>query len=145
MRFAIFCFSFILFAISSYASRDTIVVYKDARLDILTSKQAAANKLTAKMTSNGQYKGFRLQVLTSRSRDEAFKTKSDLLQMFPYQKVYVLYQSPYFKVRIGNFVQKSDASAFRIDLAKLYPQNAYVVEDIIDYTPKDEEEDPAAN
>jgi hypothetical protein len=123
---------------------DTIVVHKDTRLDVLSTKQAAVNKLTSKMTSNGQYKGFRLQVLNSRSRDEAFKVKAQLLQLFPGQKSYVLFQSPYFKVRIGNFMEKAEALLFKNQLEKKYPQNAYVVEDIIEYTPRDGE-DPAAN
>jgi SPOR domain len=137
----LFLFSFFI-GLIAYAG-DTIIVHKDARLDVLTTKQAAVNKLTAKMTSNGQYKGFRLQVLNSRSRDEAFKVKSELLQLFPNQKSYVLFQSPYFKVRIGNFIEKSEALSFRNQLTKKYPQNAYVVEDIIEYTPK--EDDPTAN
>ena len=132
----------LLFCVSCFAA-DTIIVHKDARLDILSSKQAAANKLTAKMTSNGQYKGYRLQVLNSHSRDEAFKAKADLVQLFPDQKSYVLYQSPYFKVRIGNFIEKSDALLFKDQLAKKYPQNAYIVEDIIEYTPTEDE--PVAN
>ncbi|QEC68683.1 SPOR domain-containing protein [Panacibacter ginsenosidivorans] len=125
-------------------ANDTVIVHKDARLDILSTKQAAVNKLTSKMTSNGQYKGFRLQVLNSRSRDDAFKIKAQLLQLFPDQKTYVLFQSPYFKVRIGNFIEKSEALSFKNQLAKKYPQNAYVVEDIIEYTPEDDE-DPVAN
>src|SRR5690242_2283543 len=80
---------------------DTIIVHKDPRIDILTSKQAAINKVTARMASNGMFKGYRLQVLNTRSRDEAFKTKTMLLENFPDQKTYILYQSPYFKVRIG--------------------------------------------
>ena len=72
------------------------------------------------------------------------KIKSQLLQLFPDQKSYVLFQSPYFKVRIGNFMEKSEALSFKNQLAKKYPQNAYVVEDIIEYTPREDEE-PAAN
>jgi hypothetical protein len=128
-----------LFVCSISYATDTIVVHKDARLDILSSKQAAVNKLTAKMTSSGQYKGYRLQVLNSRSRDEAFKVKSNLLQLFPGQKTYVMFQSPYFKVRIGNFIEKSEATSFKSELAKKYPQNAYIVEDIIEYTPNEDE------
>lgn len=132
-----FCLVFFLCRVT-YA-KDTIIVHKDARLDVLTGKQAAVNKLTAKMTSNGQYKGFRLQVLNSRSRDEAFKVKAELLQLFPGQKSYVLYQSPYFKVRIGDFIEKSEAVSFKAQLIRKYPDNAYVVEDIIAYTPSEDE------
>lgn len=142
-RFMFLIFIFIAFTVSGYA-KDTIIVHKDARLDVLGAKQAAVNKLTSKMTSSGQFRGYRLQVLNSRSRDEAFKIKSELLQLFPDQKSYVLFQSPYFKVRIGNFIEKADALSFRNLLAKKYPQNAYVVEDVIEYTPG-EDEDPVVN
>ena len=114
---------------------DTIIVHKDARLDILTEKQVAINKVTSRMTSNGLFKGYRLQVLNTRSRDDAFKTKANLLENFPAEKVYVLYQSPYFKVRIGNFVNRNDADSFKKQLSLFIKQPAYVVEDAIEYIP----------
>ena len=118
---------------------DTIIVHKDPRIDILTTKQAAINKVTARMASNGMFKGYRLQVLNTRSRDEAFKTKTMLLENFPDQKTYVLYQSPYFKVRIGNFVNRSDADNFSKELSSYLSQPAYVVQDLIEYVPKADE------
>ena len=111
---------------------DTIIVHKDPRLDVFTAKQASVNKLTSKMTSTGQYRGYRIQVMNTRNREAAFKAKSDLMQLFPGQKAYVLFQSPYFKVRVGNFPEKADAIAFKERLAKVYPQNGYIVEDIIE-------------
>ena len=114
---------------------DTIIVHKDARLDILTEKQVAINKVTSRMTSNGLFKGYRLQVLNTRSRDDAFKTKANLLENFPAEKVYVLYQSPYFKVRIGNFVNRNDADSFKKQLSLFIKQPVYVVEDAIEYIP----------
>ncbi|MEP6467482.1 MAG: SPOR domain-containing protein [Parafilimonas sp.] len=121
-----------------YTSRaaDTIIVHKDARVDILTQKQAAINKITARMTPNGLFKGYRLQLLNTRSREDAFKTKASLLENFPDQKVYVLYQSPYFKVRLGNFVNRNDAESFKKQLVLFYTQPAYVVNDLIEYIPK---------
>src|SRR5205809_45136 len=86
---------------------DTIIVHKDARLDILNEKQASINKITSRMSSNGLFKGYRLQLLNTRSRDEAFKLKASLLEYFTDEKVYVLYQAPYFKVRIGNFMNRN--------------------------------------
>jgi len=91
------------------------------------------------MTSNGQYKGFRVQLASTSSRDDAFKMKTDLLLKFPVEKAYVIFQSPYFKVRIGNFLKKDDAEKFRKQYAKLLPQGVYIVEDAIDYTPTEEE------
>lgn len=134
-----------LFSCKLAFAGDTIIVHKDPRLDIFSEKQSAVNKRTSKMTSNGMYKGYRLQVLTTRSRDAAFKLKSDLLKLIPSQQTYVLFQSPYFKVRIGNFIRKSDAISFKDDLLKKYPQTAYVVEDVIEYSPKDDEDYPSSN
>ncbi|MEO8710526.1 MAG: SPOR domain-containing protein [Parafilimonas sp.] len=118
------------------SAADTIIVHKDARLDVLTVKQAAINKITSRMTADGLFKGYRLQVLNTRSRDEAFKTKALLLENFPDEKAYVLYQSPYFKVRIGNFVNRNDAEGFKKGLSLLISQPAYVVQDLIEYIPK---------
>ena len=130
----------ILFSGSALAnSGDTIIVHKDSRLDIFTAKQASINKVTARMSSNGLFKGYRLQVLNTRSRDDAFKTKAMLLENFPDEKTYVLYQSPYFKVRIGNFVNRNDAENFRKELSLFITQPAYVVEDLIEYMPRADE------
>ena len=130
----------IVFSGSAWAnSGDTIIVHKDPRLDIFTAKQASINKVTARMSSNGLFKGFRLQVLNTRSRDDAFKTKAMLLENFPDEKTYVLYQSPYFKVRIGNFVNRNDAENFKKELSLFIAQPAYVVEDLIEYIPSADE------
>ena len=121
-------------------AQDSITVSKDPRLDILTVKQAQINKRTAMMTSSGLYKGFRIQVISTSNRDQAFRIKSELLSRFPDQKSYTMYQSPYFKVRVGNFIKREDAEKFRKLLNKYYPQGVYVVEDAIEYTFSEEED-----
>lgn len=131
----------VLLSSSSWAS-DSVIVKKDARLDILTAKQIAINKRSTMLTSNGQYKGFRIQVVSTTNRDQAFKIKTDLLMKYPEEKTYVMFQSPYFKVRIGNFLKRADAEKFRKDLNKAFPQGVFIVEDAIDYTPPPDEELP---
>jgi hypothetical protein len=132
----------ILFLLTGFfaVANDSIIVKKDPRLDILSAKQAIINKRSSMMTPNGLYRGFRVQVLSTRARDEAFKTKSMLLSSFPEAKTYVMYQSPSFKVRIGNFLKREDAEKFRKQLAFFFPQGAYIVEDEIEYTPAEDED-----
>lgn len=141
---AFFVISFLLIASTTFAAKDTVIVHKDPRLDVFTAKEAAVNKLTSQMTSSGKYRGYRLQVLNTRNRESAFTAKADLLRLFPTHKTYILFQSPYFKVRIGNFLKKPEAVIFQKQLFKIYGQNAYIVEDVIEYTPK-EDEYPALN
>jgi hypothetical protein len=138
-----YLFSIFLLMVSvlSYAgNNDTIIVRKDPRLDVLTAKQVAFNKRSSMMTANGQYKGFRIQVVSTTNRDQAAKVKSDLLNKYPEEKAYITFNSPYFKVRIGNFIKKEDADKFRKLLSKQFPQGVFIVEDAIEYTPPAEED-----
>lgn len=131
----------VLFVCSACAvtANDSIIVHKDARLDILIVKQAQSNKRMSMMTSGGQYKGYRIQVLSTGKREEAFNAKAVLLVNFPDQKAYVMFQSPNFKVRIGNYLKQEEAEKFRKQLAFLFPKGAYIVEDAIEYIPVEEE------
>ena len=80
--------SAVLFLISQQLkAADTIIVHKDPRIDVLTAKQIAINKVTEHLGTNGIFRGYRLQVLNTRSRDEAFKIKAMLLANFPDEKV----------------------------------------------------------
>ena len=118
---------------------DTIVVRKDSRLDMLNAIQTKLNKKAARMTYNGLYHGYRLQVLSTQSREQAFDLKASLLQRFPEQKAYTVFQSPYFKVRFGNFIDRDEANHYKNILSSIYPQVIYIVNDNVEYTPKDED------
>ncbi len=96
-----------------------ILVYKDARLDLLQKKQAEYNQrinLTRKFSH-----GFRIQVVSTTDREAAVDAKKKLLEAFPGEKVYLFYQEPYFKIRFGNFRSQSDADDYQKQLDKLYP------------------------
>lgn len=141
MKRSFFIGFFLIFVLSVNAKNvDTIIVRKDPRLDVLSAKQASINKRTSMTTTSGLYKGYRIQVVSTINREQAFKVKSDLLNSYPLEKAYILFQSPYFKVRIGNFLKKVDAENFKKPLNKQFPQGVYIVEDAIEYTPPPEED-----
>ncbi len=119
---------------------DSIVVRKDGRLDLLNAVQVKLNKQAARMTYNGLYHGYRLQVLSTQSREQAFNLKASLLQRFPEQKAYTIFQSPYFKVRFGNFIDRDEADQYKKILSSAYTQVIYVVNDDIEYTPPKDED-----
>ncbi len=137
--FLFFTFYFLLFKVNAQVDtnhpkiNDSIVVNKDPRLDILTQKQAILNKRTQSQLSNGLYKGYRLQLLSSNDRNQAFKLKYALMNKFPEYKSYVVYQAPYFKVRLGNFMKKEDAEKARKQLAKNFSSGIYIVEDAVEF------------
>jgi len=138
MRFRIYWMVILVCTAGTAMAGDSIIVKKDPRLDILASKQALNN--TRNAVAAGRFKGFRVQVMSTTSRNTAFDTKGILDANFPDQKSYVTYQSPSFRVRIGNFLKREDADNFRKQLARIFPEGAYIVEDTIEYTPPEDEE-----
>ena len=120
---------------TSIIIRDSIKVNKDPRLDVLTQKQTVLNKMSQSQLSTGLYKGYRLQLLSSNDRNQAFKLKYALMNTFPEHKAYVIYQAPYFKVRIGNFIKRDEAEKARKIVSKKFSSGVYLVEDAIEYRP----------
>lgn len=118
---------------------DTTIVLKDPRLDVLTQKQRVINQKLSMMAGNGLYKGFRIQVISTNKREAAMRIKAELLTNFPDHKSYTVYQSPNFKVRIGNFINRDEAAKLKVLLNKYYPQGVYIVEDAVEYNPREDE------
>jgi len=76
--------------------------------------------------------GYRIQIFSGggRDREKAFSIREDLEARFPDQRVYVKYQAPDFRVRIGNFRNKFEAMYLYKQCVKIYPY-CYVVKDQI--------------
>jgi len=120
-------------------SPSTVIVHKDPRFDTLAAMQAEINKKSYLSTSHF-VRGFRIQAANTQNREEANAIKAELLRRFPDQKSYLLYQSPNFRVRIGNFLTQKDAFQLRKMIAALYPgKGIYIVPDIIEHKPGEDE------
>lgn len=124
-------FTILLFVGIKVWANDTIIVHKDSRLDVLTAKQAAANKKTNVFSRNYNGPGYRVQAISTNNREVAYHIKAQLLQYFPGHKSYMMFQSPYFKVRTGNFKDREDAEKLRNAVSRLLSINAYIVRDIV--------------
>ena len=77
--------------------------------------------------------GFRLEIFfssESKAREVATRVKNEFNLVFPEIPAYVLFQTPNFKVRIGNFRNKSEALKSKANISSKYP-NAFIVKDNI--------------
>lgn len=120
----------------------SVVVTKDPRLDILSAKQAEINKKATLIARSSNYPGYRIQVINTNNRNEANTVKAEMLRRFPDQKVYLLYQAPNFRVRLGNFVTQKEGATIQKMIAKLYPQRGiYFVSDRIEIPLPEEDEE----
>lgn len=111
-------------AMAQSSGNSGLEVVKDPRLDVLVQKQENLNMLALHHVS-----GYRIQVISTMDRARALAAKAKLLSMFPSQECYLSYQSPYFRVRIGNFRKRSDAKALEKQLEPYFPAGIFVVRD----------------
>ncbi|MES2649476.1 MAG: SPOR domain-containing protein [Bacteroidota bacterium] len=115
-----------------------VEVIKDPRIDLLVKKQAQINRVAVFKNSRGEYKGYRIMIMNTNNRDVAYKTRAEVLRYYPEHNVYMAYQSPYYKIKMGDFLKKADADKFKRELTSMFPQGTFVIQDIIKLSPEDE-------
>lgn len=79
--------------------------------------------------------GFRVEIFFSSAldaRQKALNTKAAFLKEYPDINVYVIYLSPDFKVRVGDFRTKNEALALMKKIQDRFPK-AFIVPDIIEF------------
>ena len=132
----------ILFTVQSFAQdtawkkidTNSIIIHKDPRVDLLIKKQAQVNE-EATRESRKSGKGFRLMVISTSSRDEAIAAKTKIYTYFPELKAYLWHQSPYYKVKAGNFKDRKDAEAYQRRLNTYFPKGVFIMKDVIEVKP----------
>ena len=113
---------------------NSVVVHKDPRLDMLIKKQADINEVTSR-DARRNAKGFRLMIINTNKRDEAIAAKTKVYTYFPELKAYLLYQSPYFKLKVGNFKDRKEAEDYQKQLNIYFPKGVFIMNDIIEVKP----------
>lgn len=109
----------------------TVSVIKDQRIDGLIRKQIQINEETSR-NARRQDKGFRLLVISTTLREEALATKTKVYSYFPELKAYLFHQSPYYKVKAGNFKDRKEAELYQRRLELLFPKGVFIINDIIE-------------
>ena len=107
-----------LVAQTDTVSTGTMIVHSDFRLQILARKELELNATAARNLERSAM-GYRLQVLSTNDKELAFKTRTQLLQKFPEQKVYMYFQAPYVKLKFGNFKSKQEADIYKAQVSRM--------------------------
>lgn len=127
------------FFIACGLKSQTVSIVKDPRLDMLLKKQAELNKEVDKL-NNKTGPGYRIMVINTNDRIKALEVKSRMMSDFPEEKSYLVYQSPYFKIMIGNFRTRQEAEPFQKKILEIYPTGVIIVPATVEYKPEKEEE-----
>ena len=83
----------------------------------------------------GEINGYRIQIAAYSgvsSKSQAEYAKNSFNNLFPYTKAYLIYNEPYFKVRVGNYFTRLQAYKDLETIKLTYP-SAYIVPDKISY------------
>ena len=117
-------------------------IMEEPALDTLVSRYILANK--NQIERNGGYagmEGFRIQIYSSSARnakEESSKANQEFLTKFPESqypnlKSYRQFAPPvYYKIRVGDFRTKTEATKLFLLISKEFP-NSYLVPDIINF------------
>lgn len=140
MNMKTICFFLLFFITNGLLAQDTtssVIIHKDPRIDLMIKKVSDMN-LAARKASARFAKGYRLMVINTNNRDEAIQAKSKIYTNFPGLKAYMVYQSPYFKLKVGNFKTREEAEKYLKDLSIYFSKGVFVVNDTIEIKPEKE-------
>jgi hypothetical protein len=80
---------------------------------------------------NNFVRGYRVQVMISQDENELIKLKNTLLQSLK-EDIYIIFELPNYKLRIGDFISRKEAESFQEKIVKLGYRTAWVVPTIIE-------------
>lgn len=111
-----------------------VVVHKDPRVDQLVKKTIELNEYNTR-EARRFVPGFRILIINTNDRNKANEAKARVYRNFPELKSYLVYQSPFFKLKVGNFSTQKEAEEYLSRLQTVFPANIYIVRDTIEVNP----------
>jgi len=81
--------------------------------------------------SNDFVKGYRVQIIISQNENELKEIQESLMQSVD-QKIYIIFELPNYKLRVGNFLNRKEAENFQKKIVRLGYRTAWVVPTMIE-------------
>ncbi len=105
-----------------------------AKLDEPPKVRLLMNRHISINAETEELEGFRVQIYAGGSMETANGVRSEAIKLFPEWDVHQLWQAPHFRVRVGDYVSRSDAMRDLNRIKTKFP-GAYIVPDKVK-TPK---------
>ena len=105
----------LLQVVNGYA-QNRVKLISDPKLDSLVAKNIELNK------SQQTIDGYRIQLFSGSERNNANALRSKFKTEYPNENVYLIYQQPYFKLRVGDYRNLIEAQEMYLQLQKSYGQ-----------------------
>lgn len=86
-------------------------------------KTSASRSLDSNIT---EIEGFRVQIFATQDRNKADQLQEELALKFD-EKIYVIFEAPNYKLRIGDFLDRDDAEILRMRLVSSDFPSSWIV------------------
>jgi len=122
--------SFLLFFSYAMAQKKegNLEIVKDPMIDLLQQSRILFNNSpddsasdVKKEGTRGTALGFRIQIYSGNSRNDAYAAQARFQQQFSDISTYVSYTQPNYRVKVGDFRSRSEAQAFMREARKSFP------------------------
>ncbi len=99
----VICIIIFVFISGFVQAQQNIIIKSDPVLDSIIAAETANNK------ESNSIEGYRIQIYFGSERKSAQEARTRFIQLFPESEAYLIYQQPYFKVRVGDFRNRFEA------------------------------------
>ncbi len=125
MNFKTFIIILLVQLVCEKAAAQKIQIKAPERVDSLVEAQVVKNKEANSIS------GYRVQLMQTTDRKKANDAKTALLEKYSEMDVYITFQAPNYKVRVGNYTKRIDCVSIYKLLLTDFPQS-FVVPDKIE-------------
>lgn len=135
--------SFLLFSFAALAQnkKGSLEIVKDPMIDLLQQSRIVFNNTPSEVEpevrnekgTRGTALGFRIQIFSGSSRNEAYAIQARFQQRYDDISTYITYTQPNYRVKVGDFRSRSEAESFMTELRKSYPSVFLFTEQIYVY------------
>ena len=80
---------------------------------------------------DGLVKGYRVKVMISENQEDLIEVK-DSLEKLIQEKIYIQFELPNYKLRVGNFSSRKKAELYRNKIARLGYRSSWVIPTLIE-------------
>lgn len=126
--------------VSHFSASDTLIRIdtKEGEINIYTSPEMDSlfdKYILLSEEKRIPIKGYRVQIASAsgnNAKSSVNSVKSSFLTNFPDSPAYLIWESPNYKIRVGDFRTKLDAEKFQRQIDDLFPY-AFIVRDNINF------------
>ena len=109
--------------------KGNITIYQDTRIDSLMQKNYDIR------SEKQEIVGFRIQIYFESGRQAQAKAEEIQIKFteeFIYIPSYLIYNAPFFKIRVGDYRTKSEALKSLQEIKTIYP-TSFIIKDLIEF------------